>query len=72
MFELLTGKPPFSGDGVTRWSDAKTAGNVSTLAFIFGGVGLAGAATLWFTDKSSSATTRVGIGPGGIQLKGGW
>jgi hypothetical protein len=32
--------------GVDAWSSARTAGTVSTVAFIIGGVGLAGAATL--------------------------
>jgi hypothetical protein len=60
-------------DGVTKWSDATSAGNVSTIAFIIGGVGVAGAAVLWFTAPSSSGPrTQVGLGPGVLQLKGTW
>jgi len=62
-------------DGVNKWSDAKSAANVSTVAFVVGGVALAGAATLWFTAKpqaSSGATAQIGIGPGAVQLKGTW
>lgn len=55
--------------GVTAWHDAGTAANVSTALFIVGGVGLAAAAVLWFTAPSSSST-HVGVGPGGIQVKG--
>jgi serine/threonine-protein kinase len=58
-------------NGIDLWKSAKTAGNVSTVAFIVGGVGLAAGATLWFTAKPS-ASTQVGIGPGSIELKGIW
>jgi hypothetical protein len=58
-------------NGIDRWKSAKTAGNVSTVAFIVGGVGLAAGAALWFTAKPS-ASTQVGIGPGSIELKGSW
>jgi hypothetical protein len=60
-------------DGVTKWSDAGAAGNMSTIGFIVGGVGIAGAAVLWFTAPSSGGSTaQVGIAPGAIQLKGTW
>jgi hypothetical protein len=65
-------------NGVNAWSSAKSAGNVSTVAFIVGGVGLAGGAVLWFTAKpekvegTDAKGVRVGIGPGSIQLKGTW
>jgi hypothetical protein len=59
-------------NGVDLWHDAQTAGNVSTVAFIVGGVGLAGAAVLWLTAKPGTAATRVGVGPGGLQLKAVW
>jgi hypothetical protein len=60
--------------GVNAWSDAKSAGNISTIAFIAGGVALAGGAALWFTAKPASNGPRaqVGVGPGSIQLKGTW
>jgi hypothetical protein len=59
-------------DGVDAWSSARTAGTVSTVAFIVGGVGLATAATLWFTDKPSSERPQMGLGLSGIQLRGTW
>jgi hypothetical protein len=61
-------------DGVNKWSQAGSTGNISTIGFIVGGVALAGAAVLWFTAPSSNgaASTQVGVGPGSIQLKGTW
>jgi hypothetical protein len=57
--------------GVDLRGQARTAGNLSTVGFIVGGVGLAAAAVLWFTAPSSSERpTDVGIGPGGVQLRG--
>lgn len=64
-----------SQDGVNLWHDAKTAGNVSTAAFVIGGVALAGGAALWFTAPRSSsqkASLQVGLGPGAVQVKGGF
>jgi hypothetical protein len=64
--------------GVNDWSSAVSAGNVSTVGFVLGGVGIAGAAVLWFTAPRSTgasagaASARVGLGPGGISLKGTW
>jgi hypothetical protein len=57
--------------GADLWKSAKTAGNISTVGFIVGGVGLAAGATLWFTAKPSRSA-RVGIGPGSIALSGSW
>jgi hypothetical protein len=62
-----------SQDGVNLWHDAKTAGNVSTAAFVIGGVALAGGAALWFTAPRSStqmASLQVALGPGAVQVKG--
>ncbi len=53
--------------GTQAWSDAKAAGNISTIAFIAGGVALAGGVVLWFTAPSKKA--EVGLGPGSIRLK---
>jgi hypothetical protein len=63
-----------TADGVSKWSDAGSAGNISTIAFIVGGVGVAGAAVLWFTAPSTSGGTgtQVGLGPGVLQVKGSW
>jgi hypothetical protein len=63
-----------SQDGASKWADAGSAGNVSTVGFVVGGVALAGAAVLWFTAPSSSGGSgaAVGMGPAGLQLKGTW
>jgi hypothetical protein len=61
--------------GVNLWNDAAGAGNLSTAAFIVGGVMLAAGTALWFTasaDATSNPTAQVGIGPGSIQLRGAW
>ena len=63
--------------GVSLWHDAVTAGNLSTVAFIVGGVGIASAAVLWLTAGSSNASsTQVGVGvrvgPGSFLLRGVW
>ena len=62
-------------NGVNLWDDAARAGNVSTAAFIVGGVMLAAGAALWLTahgDSTRGPTAQVGIGPGAIQLRGVW
>jgi hypothetical protein len=61
--------------GVDAWSRAKTAGDVSTVAFIVGGLGLAGGAVLWFTarqEPSDAPRVDLGMGFGSIRLKGAW
>ena len=60
-------------DGVDKWNSATSTGNVSTVALIVGGVGIAGAAVLWFTAPRTTASgPQVGLGPTGLQLKGTW
>ncbi|MET0791998.1 MAG: hypothetical protein ABW061_10800 [Polyangiaceae bacterium] len=60
--------------GVNAGSDAHAAGTISTVAMIVGGVGLAGAAVLWFTAPGSgerqSARFGVGVGAGSMQVRG--
>lgn len=60
--------------GVDAMDAARTAGDVSTVAFVVGGVALAGAAVLLLTapqehDRESSSA-RIDIGPGGVSLHG--
>ena len=61
-------------NGVDLWSQAVSAGNVSTVGFIVGAVGLAGGAALWFTGKpeSSGGATQVGLGPGMLRVRRSW
>jgi hypothetical protein len=63
--------PCATQDGVNRWSSAGSAGNVSTIAFVVGGIAVAGAAVLWFSAPSPSRP-QIGIGPGGFQVRGAW
>jgi hypothetical protein len=60
--------------GVELWNDTRSAGNISTIAFAVGGVGLATGAILWFTAKSPTRTTalQADIGPGSVQIRGTW
>jgi hypothetical protein len=58
--------------GVDQWGDAVSTGNVSTLGFIVGGVGLAAGAVLWLTAPSGEAGARVGIGPGAVDVHAAW
>ena len=61
--------------GATKWRDAKSAGNLSTVAFIVGGAALAGAAVLWLTAKTEAneaPRAQVGLGLSGVQLKATW
>lgn len=64
-----------SQDGVDKWSNAKTAAQLADVFFVVGGVGIAGAAALWFTAKppaTGEPATQVGFGPGGVQVRGTW
>jgi len=59
--------------GVKLWDDARSSGNISTIAFAVGGLGLLGGGVLWFTAKSGSASSvGVGGGPGSFQVRGAW
>jgi hypothetical protein len=56
--------------GVDLREEARSAGNVSTIAFIVGGAGLAGGAVLWFTGGSSaSASTGLLLAPGSAGVR---
>jgi hypothetical protein len=57
----------------SKWSDAESAGNISTVAFIVGGVALAAGVVLWVTAPSTSGpSAQVGVGPGAIEVAGTW
>jgi len=55
--------------GVELTETAKNAGTVSTIAFVAGGVLLAGGAVLFFTAPSRTPV-RVGVGPGSVVVGG--
>lgn len=64
-----------SAAGVNLWKDAKTLGNFSTVAFIVGGLGMAGATVLWLTAKPESdraQSAQVSLGLGAIDVSGRW
>jgi Tetratricopeptide repeat len=60
-------------EGLALREDGHTAGTVSTVMFVLGGLAVAGGVTLFVTAPSSSATSaKVAVGPGGITLRGTW
>jgi hypothetical protein len=60
-------------DGVDKWKDAESTGNVSTIAFVAGGVLAAAGVVLWLTAPSGdAASTGVGLTPRGVLLEGAW
>jgi hypothetical protein len=69
----------FDTDGVALRKQAIDAGNISTVAFIVGGVGLAAGAVLWFTLPTNKSTQtgkpnerlRIGLGQG-VTLERTW
>ncbi len=61
--------------GSAAWHDAVVSGNVATIGFIAGGVGLVGGAVLWLSarrEPSSAPSVQVGLGPGSMQVLGTW
>lgn len=57
--------------GVKLRSEAIDAGNLSTVGFIVGAVGLAGGALLWLSAKPADPSTpAVGLGPGRFVVRG--
>jgi hypothetical protein len=42
------------------------------VAFIAGGVALAGGAVLWLTGRPETGATQVSFGPGSVALRGAW
>jgi serine/threonine-protein kinase len=60
--------------GLALREEGHSAGTVSTVMFIVGGVALAGGVTLFVTAPSPASTTsaKVAVGPGGISLRGTW
>lgn len=55
-------------EGVDRWNDAATAGDVSTVAFVAGGVALIGAGAVWWLGPRQ--VTSVAVSPSGLRLSG--
>jgi hypothetical protein len=71
--QLACSKQCSDPNGVSQWNDAVSNGNLATAFWIVGGVGIAGAAVLWFTAPSASApSAQVGLVPGMVQVKGTW
>jgi hypothetical protein len=52
--------------GASEWSSAVTWGTVSTVAFVVGGVGIAGASVLWLTAPSGRGTSTAAVAVHGV------
>lgn len=59
-------------DGLDLKSQARSAGTISTVAFVVGAAGLGAGAVLWFTAKPAAASPQVGLGLGGIVARASW
>jgi hypothetical protein len=61
-------------EGVALRDDARSAGTVSTVLFIAGGVAVAGGAVLFLTapDAHAAPTAALAVGPGGLTLRAAW
>jgi len=60
-----------SSEALDARSAANSKATISTVAFIAGGVALAGAAVLWFTaDSGKEKSVAVGVGPGSAFVRG--
>lgn len=60
-----------TAEGVSLQEDASSQATISTIAFIAGGVALAGGAVLFFTAGSSKQeSVSLGVGPGNVTIKG--
>jgi len=61
---------------VNMASDARTAGTVSTVGFVVGGVGLAVAIVLWVaaprSESGGAVRAQLGVGPGSFLVRGEW
>lgn len=55
-----------TASGADAWNRASARGNVSTIAFVAGGVLLAAGAALWLTAPRSSTSPRAVIVPGAV------
>jgi hypothetical protein len=55
-------------------ANANSTGNVSAVLLIAGGAAVVGGAVLWLTAPRANRgpTTRLGVGPGSVQLLGSW
>jgi hypothetical protein len=71
---LCTGDVCSDDRGFQAGKDAISAGNISTVAFIIGGVALAGGVVLWVTDRPREqppqAQLRLRMGLASLQLEG--
>jgi hypothetical protein len=67
-----------NGTGVSQRNDARSAGNIASVAVSVGAAALAGGAVIWLTaphgGQPASSSARIGIAPtlGGALVQGAW
>ena len=65
-----------SADDAALWDQARALGNVSTVAFVVGGVAVVTGVLLWWTapavDGRETPAVRVGAGLGSLRMEGTW
>jgi ABC-type uncharacterized transport system permease subunit len=60
---------------VDLWNSARSAGNISTAAFVIGAVAVASGVVVWWRARPSAdaaSDPRISLGPGGLQVAGRW
>ncbi len=69
-----TGSACTSQTGVNAGKEARSAGNVATVLFAVGAVGVATGVTLWFTAPGRSRPEQLAldVGPGSVSLRSNW
>jgi len=65
-----------TSQGTDLWNAAVNAGNIATIAFVVGGVGVAGGLALWFTapgsERAAAPSVGIELGPRRVGLSGNW
>ena len=67
-----TPNPCSDRQAATTWSDATSAGTVSTIALGVGAAALVGGLVLWLTAQSSPSRVQVAPTSGGLVVRGQW
>lgn len=61
--------------GVNLWSQARSAGSISSGAFVIGAAGIASGVVVWLSAKPAADGAlgpQLSLGPGGLQVLGSW
>lgn len=72
--KYCTGSACTSQTGVDAGKEARSAGNLATVLFAVGAVGVATGVTLWFTAPGRSGPEQLAldVGPGSVSVRSNW